>query len=145
MQKTAGRALWRVLASSPVLEPKQGVTLPPWKTARAVHLAHLSRLLREQSYPISADAREVATYCGKANRMLRTRNELCFPHAACWGCTCRLDHRERMQAHLEGAPWPAQGCHLKLSDALLFIPVTQKQGPFVPIVICWATMPRQSV
>lgn len=59
--KTAGRALWRVLASSPVLEPKQGVTLPPWKTARAVHLAHLSRLLREQSYPVSADAREVAT------------------------------------------------------------------------------------
>lgn len=144
--KTAGRALWRVLASSPVLEPKQGVTLPPWKTARAVHLAHLSRLLREQSYPVSADAREVATYCGEASsRMLRTRNELCFPHAACWGCTCRLDHRERMQAHLEGAPWPAQGCHLELSDALLFIPVTQKQGPFVPIVICWATMPRQSV
>lgn len=64
------------------------------------------------------------------------------PHSACWGY---INQMERMQAHLEGAPWPAQGCHLELSDALLFVPVTQKQGPFVPSVICCATMTRQSV
>lgn len=31
------------------------------------------------------------------------------PTAVCWGYPCRLNQTERMQAHLEGAPWPAQG------------------------------------
>lgn len=34
------------------------------------------------------------------------------PTVACWGYPCRLNQIEQMQAHLEGTPWPAQGCHL---------------------------------